>query len=87
MDAWYTTALDIEERLGSEEDDRVHVFVEDVVKSSDTVDKKILDCVWNRLGFRHVFLNFMQMLDRVSNLRLELEMPGLGTVASRKVAR
>ena len=30
----------------------------DVVKSSDTVDKTILDCVWNRLGFRHVYFEF-----------------------------
>ena len=28
----------MEECLGSEEDDRVHIFVADVVKSSDTVD-------------------------------------------------
>ena len=46
VDAWYTTALDIEECLGGEDDDHVHIFVADV-----------LDCVVSRLGllgwFRH----------------------------------
>ena len=33
MDGLCTTALDIEECPGSEEDDHVHIFVADVVKS------------------------------------------------------
>ena len=45
MDAWYSTALDIEECLDSDEADHVHIFVADVVKSFDTVDRNILDCV------------------------------------------
>ena len=45
-----TTALDIEECLGSEEDDQVHTFVADVVKSFDTEDRSIVDCVLSGLG-------------------------------------
>ena len=45
MNAWHTTPPDIEERLGGVEDDHVHMFVADVVKSFDTVGMNILDCV------------------------------------------
>ena len=38
MDAWYATAWDTEECVGSVEDDHVHVFVADVVNSFDTID-------------------------------------------------
>ena len=38
MEAWYTTALDIEEVLAGAVDAHVHVFVADVVKSFDAVD-------------------------------------------------
>ena len=33
VDAWYSTALDIEECFESDEDDHVHIFVADVVKN------------------------------------------------------
>ena len=62
MDAWYTTALDMEECPGSEEDDHVQIFVADVVQSFDTADRNILDCMSGRLGqpgwFRHVYFEF-----------------------------
>ena len=45
VDAWYTTALDIEDCLGGVEDDKVHMFVVNVVKSVEIVDRNILDCV------------------------------------------
>ena len=39
-----------------------HIFVADVVKSFDTVDRDILDCALGRLGlpawFRRVYLSF-----------------------------
>ena len=38
VEAWYTTALDIEEVLAGAVDTRVHIFVADVVKSVDTFD-------------------------------------------------
>ena len=57
VDAWFTTALDIEECLAGGVDSDVHLFVADVVKSFDTVDRRILDRVLSSLGllgwFRH----------------------------------
>ena len=50
MKAWYTTALDIEEVLAGAVDTHVHIFVADVVKSFDTVDRGILDRVLGSLG-------------------------------------
>ena len=42
VEAWYTSALDIEEVLSGATDSHVHLFVADVVKSFDTVDRGIL---------------------------------------------
>ena len=39
VEAWYTTALDIEEVLSGAADSDVHLFVADVIKSFDTVDR------------------------------------------------
>ena len=41
VEAWYNTALAIEEALSGAVDHRVHLFVADVVKSFDTVDRGI----------------------------------------------
>ena len=38
VEAWHTTALDIEEVLSGAADSDVHLFVADVIKSCDTVD-------------------------------------------------
>ena len=43
VEAWYTSALDIEEVLTGATDSDVHLFVADVTKSFDTVDRGILD--------------------------------------------
>ena len=51
VEAWYTSALDIEEVLSGAIDSDVHLFVADVIKSFDTVDRKILDRVLSSLGF------------------------------------
>ena len=40
VEAWYTTALDIEEVLAGAADSHVHLFVADVIKSFDTVDRE-----------------------------------------------
>ena len=48
--AWYTSAIDIEEVLSGAADSHVHLFVADVVKSFDTVDRGILDRVLSNLG-------------------------------------
>ena len=50
VEAWYTSSLDIEEVLSGAAHSHVHLFVADVVKSFDTVDRVILDCVLSRLG-------------------------------------
>ena len=62
VEAWYTTALDIEEVLSGAADSYVHLFVADVVKSFDTVDRGVLDLVLSSLGlpgwFRHAYFEF-----------------------------
>ena len=50
MEAWFSTALDVEEVLSGACDDQPHVLVADVIKSFDTVDVSILDCTLGRLG-------------------------------------
>ena len=42
VEAWYTTALDIEEVLSGVVDSDRHFFVSDFIKSFDTVDRAIL---------------------------------------------
>ena len=62
VEAWFSTALDIEEVLSGTGGDQLHVMVADVIKSFDTVDRSILDCVLGRLGlpdwFRKVYFFF-----------------------------
>ena len=77
VEAWYTTALDIEEVLAGAVDTHVHIFVADVVKSFDTVDRSILDRVLSSLGlpawFRHAYFEYH------SHVRLRFKLAaGLG---------
>ena len=62
VEAWFSTALDIEEVLSGTGGDQIHVMVADVIKSFDTVDRYILDCTLGRLGlpdwFRKVYFSF-----------------------------
>ena len=62
VEAWYTSALDIEEVLAGATDSHVHLFVADVIKSFDTVDRTILDRVLSSLGlpgwFRHAYFEY-----------------------------
>ena len=62
VEAWFTTALDIEEVLSGVVQGDVHVFVADVIKSFNTVDRGILDRVLSSLGlqgwFRHVYFEY-----------------------------
>ena len=62
VEAWYISALDIEEVLSGATDSHVHLFVADVVKSFDTVDHSILDRVLSSLGlpgwFRHAYFEY-----------------------------
>ena len=61
VEAWFSTALDIEEVLSGAGGDQLHVLVADVIKSLDTVDRSILDCSLGRLGlpswFRKVYFS------------------------------
>ena len=61
-EAWKTTAFDIEEVLSGVVDSHVHLFVADVIKSFDTVDKGILNSVLSSLGlpawFRHAYFEY-----------------------------
>ena len=52
VDAWYSTALDFEEVFTGLSQSHVHVFVADVVKSFDTVDRGILDFVLANVRLR-----------------------------------
>ena len=62
VEAWFSTALDIEDVLSGTGCDQLHVMVADVIKSFDTVDRSILDCALGRLGlldwFREVVFSF-----------------------------
>ena len=63
VEAWYSTALDIEEVLAGVAESDVHLFVADVVMSFETVDRGILDCVLSCLGlpgwFRHAYFRYL----------------------------
>ena len=62
VEAWHTSALDIEEVLAGATDSHLHLFVADVIKAFDTVDRKILDRVLSCLGllgwFRHACFEY-----------------------------
>ena len=77
VQAWFTTALDIEEVLSGIVEGDVHIFVADVIKSFDTVDRGILDRVLSSLGlpgwFRHSYFEFHSLV----RLRFKLA-AGLG---------
>ena len=61
-EAWKTSALDIEEVLSDATDSDVHIFVDDVMESFDTVDRGVLDRVLSSLGlpgwFRHAYFEY-----------------------------
>ena len=62
VEAGYISALDIEEVLTGATDSDVHLFVADVIKSFETVDRRILDGVLSNLGlpawFRHAYFEY-----------------------------
>ena len=66
VEAWYTTAIEIEESISGAIEAHVRLFGADVIKGFDTVDRGILDGVLASLGltasFRHVTLNIMHMI-------------------------
>ena len=71
MEAWFSTALEIEEVLSGTGGDQLQIMVADVIKSFDTVDRSIFDCAlrsaWGYLtGF--VGLNFLSIVRSVFGL-------------------
>ena len=62
VEAWFSTASDVEEDLSGTGADQLHVMVADVITSLDTVERSILDCALGRLGlpdwFRKVYFAF-----------------------------
>ena len=82
VEAWFSTALDIEDVLSGTGGDQLHVMVADVIKSFDTVDRSILDCALGLLGlpdwFRKVYFSFH------SQVRLRFKLAaGLGELWCR----
>ena len=57
VEAWYATALDTDEVLTGATDSDTHLFVGDVIKSFDTVDRSVLDRVLSSLGLPAWFRN------------------------------
>ena len=72
VEAWFSTALDIEEVLS-----RACVMVADVIKSFDAVDKSILDCALGRLGLPLWFTKVCLAYNNQVSLRVKLA-AGLG---------
>ena len=77
VEAWFSTALDIEEVLSGTGGDQLHVMVADVIKSFDTVDRSILDCVLGRLGLPDCFRKVYFTIHSQVRLRFKLA-AGLG---------
>ena len=81
VEAWYTSALDIEEFLAGATDSHIHLFVADVLKSFDTVDRGTLIGFWVVLvclvGFAMLILSTMLMCVCGSTWHLVLVSLGL----------
>ena len=88
VEAWYSTALDIEEVLSGAADSDVHLFAADVVKSFDTVDRDILDRVLSILGlpgwYRHATFGIMLVLEFGLSFRPAFRKPGTERRASHR---
>ena len=96
IDAWYSTSLDSVESISGVVENEVHLFVADVVKSFDTSNRNILDCVlltvvslllWDCLvSFVMFILNIMLVYGSCSNWQLDWGILGPVMVSSREVA-
>ena len=77
VEAWFSTALDIEEVSSGAGSDQLHVIVADVIESFDTVDRSILDGALGRFGFQSCFRKLYFSLHSQVRLRFKLA-AGLG---------
>ena len=82
VDAWCATAIDIEDVLSQAGHSDFHIFVADVVKSFDIVDRDILDCTFCRLGLPAWFRKVYSSFHRDVRLRFKLA-AGLGAAWTR----
>ena len=62
VEAWFSTALDIEDVLSGTGGDELHVMVADVIKSFDTVHLSILDCALGRLGLLDIVMSVFGLI-------------------------
>ena len=90
MEAWYASALGIEESFTGAVDTQVHVFVADVVISFDTDDRRILGRALSSLGppacFRHAYFEYHALFDFGYGLLLGQVMHGPGMEAFHRDA-
>ena len=77
VEAWFSTALNIEEVLSGTGGDELHVMVADVIKSFDYCGRSILDCALGRLGFPDWFRRAYFSFHSQVRLRFKLA-AGLG---------
>ena len=62
VDAWFSSAVEIDEVLSEASVNQLHVLVFNIILSFETVDRSILDCALGPLGlplwFRKVYFAF-----------------------------
>ena len=89
VEAWFSTALDIEEVLSGTGGDQLHVMVADVIKSFYTVDRSILDCALVGLvclvGFVGLISHFIDTFGFGLSMLRALVNLGVGTVVFHRV--
>ena len=86
VEAWFSSSLVIEEVLSGASDSHLHLFVADVIKSFDTVGRKILNRVLSSLGlpgwFRQAYFEYHARVLLRLKLASGLGEPGLVMVGS-----
>ena len=82
VEAWYTTAPAIEKAFSGVVDSDIHLFVADVIKSFDIVDRGLLD-----KGSGMLILSITPMFGCASSLLLGWVSLGRGMVVSLRGAR
>ena len=83
VEAWFSTAMVIEEVLSGTGGDQLHVMIAGVIKSFDTVDRSILDCALGRgwvclTGFVECIFRFIVRFVSGSSLLLVSHGVGMG---------
>ena len=87
VEAWYTTALDIEDVFSGAVDSDIHLFVADVIESFDTVGRWVLCSLGWPAGSAMLILSIMRMFGYGLSLLLVLGRLGLVMEVFLRVAR